>query len=450
MSLIEADKHLLHPFTAVQEHEANGPHIMQRAEGIHVYDDQGHQYIDAMAGLWCVNIGYGRTGIGQAMADQVNQLSYFHSFMSSGNEPSIRLAEKLANMAPGNLNHVFFCNSGSEANDTHVKMVWYYNNLRGKPEKKKFISRIGAYHGVTLAAASLSGLSYLQKGFDLPLDRFVHVSRPSVFWEKPEGLTELEYSAQLAKEIEDKIVDEGPDTVAAFIAEPVMGAGGVIPPPEGYFQAVIPVLKKYGILFIADEVICGFGRLGKNFGSEVYGIEPDLMTLAKGLTSGYVPMSACMISDEIYEVLKSGTPEMGTFAHGYTYTAHPLTAAVALKNLEIIEQEELVQNAAKVGDYLQIELRNAVADHPLVGDVRGLGLLAGVELVADKENKTPFDLSKGTSRKMYNHLLKRGLICRPILNTLAFSPPLIITTANVDEIVGKFSSALNDLHQELA
>lgn len=450
MNLVDADRHLLHPFTAIQEHEANGPHIIERAGGIHIFDADGNQYIDAMAGLWCVNVGYGRSEIGDAMAEQVKKLSYYHSFMSLANGPSIELAEKLTAMAPGNLNHAFFCNSGSEANDTHVKMVWYYNNLRGKPEKKKFIARYGAYHGVTVAAISLSGLPNLQKGFDAPLERFLHVSRPDVYWQMPDGLSELEYSAQLAQELEEKVIEEGPDTIAAFIAEPVMGAGGVIPPPEGYFQAIVPILKNYDIIFIADEVICGFGRLGKMFGSQVYGIKPDLMTLAKGLTSGYTPMSACLISDEIYDVLKSGTPEMGPFAHGYTYTAHPVSAAVALKNLEIIEREGLVENAAVVGEYLQTQLRSAVADHPLVGDVRGLGLMAGVELIADKENRVPFELSDGVARKMYNHMLKHGLICRPIMNTLAFAPPLILSQSDVDEIVDRFSAALNDLQQELA
>lgn len=448
-NLIDADRHLLHPFTALQDHDANGPHIIERAKGIYIYDVQGNRYLDAMAGLWCANIGYGRAEIGEAMAAQVSALSYYHSFMSLANEPSIELAERLAAMAPGALNHVFFCNSGSEANDTHVKIVWYYNNLLGRPRKKKFIARRGAYHGVTVASASLSGLPNLQKGFDVPLERFLHVSRPHPYWEMPAGMTELEYSRHLAQELNDTILKEGPDTIAAFIAEPVMGAGGVIPPPEGYFQAIVPVLKQHDILLIADEVICGFGRLGRMFGSNVYGLEPDLMTLAKGLTSGYIPMSACLVSDAIYEVLKNGTAEMGPFAHGYTYTAHPVSAAVALKNLDILERERLVENAATVGAYLQARLRRAVADHPLVGDVRGLGMIAGVELVADKTSKVPFDLSAGVARKLYKHALKHGLICRPILNTLAFSPPLIVTQADADQIVDRFSAALEDLHQEL-
>ncbi len=252
-----------------------------------------------------------------------------------------------------------------------MKIVWYYNNLRGRPTKKKIISRLGSYHGVTVAAASLSGLPNLHAGFDLPLcDRFLHVSRPHVYWEMPAGLTEVEYSQQLADELEQRIIAEGPETIAAFIAEPVMGAGGVIPPPAGYFDAIIPILRKHDVLFIADEVICGFGRLGEPFGSNVYHLQPDLMTLAKGLTSGYAPMSACLVSDPIYEVLRSGSGELGPFAHGYTYTAHPVSAVAALKNLEIIEREKLVKNAANIGAYFHRALRDAVADHPLVGDVR--------------------------------------------------------------------------------
>ena len=449
MNLVDADKHMLHPFTAIQEHEAIGPKVMNSAEGIHVYDAEGKQYIDSMAGLWCVNIGYGRDEMADAIAQQVKKLSFYHSFMSSANEPAIELADKLTAMAPGNLNHAFFCNSGSEANDTHVKMVWYYNNLRGKPDKKKIISRQGGYHGVTVAAASLGGLVNLHKGFDVPLERFIHVSQPHAFWHKPEGMTELEYSGHLAQELEDRINKEGADTIAAFIAEPVMGAAGVIPPPEGYFDAILPILKKHDILFIADEVICGFGRLGKMFGSEYYGFEPDMMTLAKGLTSGYIPMAACLITDEIYDVLKSGSGEMGPFAHGFTYTGHPVAAAAALKNLEIIERENLVHNAATVGEHFQHKLRNAVADHPLVGEVRGLGLIAGVELIADKEKKTPFELSEKVARKMHNHLLKHGLTCRPILNMLAFSPPLTVTHEDANEMVSRFCHALADLQTEL-
>ena len=450
MELSNADRHLLHPFTSIQEHEQHGPHFISHARGIHVYDSDGREYIDAMAGLWCVNVGYGRTEIGQAMREQVEKLAYYHSFMSLANEPSALLADQLARMSPGSLNHAFFCNSGSEANDTQVKIVWYYNNLRGLPNKKTIISRIGSYHGVTVAAGSLSGLPNLHAGFDLPLcDRFRHVSRPHVYWEMPMGQTELEYSQQLADELEQQIIAAGPETIAAFIAEPVMGAGGVIPPPQGYFEAIVPILKQYDILFIADEVICGFGRLGQPFGSNVYDLQPDLMTLAKGLTSGYTPMSACMVSDSIYDVLRRGSADLGPFAHGYTYTAHPVSAVAALMNLEIIQRERLVENAADIGAYFHRALRDAVSDHPLVGDVRGLGLIAGVELIKDKANKIPFDPSDAVARRLYRHLLGEGLIARPIQNMIAFAPPLVLTQQNATEIVSRFRSGLEKLGSEL-
>jgi L-2,4-diaminobutyrate transaminase len=450
MSLRLADSHLLHPFTAIVEHEANGPHFMQRAAGIHVYDAEGRQYIDAMAGLWCVNVGYGRTEIAEAMSEQSGKLAYYHSFMSLANEPAVQLADQLAGMAPGSLNHAFFCNSGSEANDTQVKIVWYYNNLRGRPAKKKIISRLGAYHGVTVAAASLSGLPNLHAGFDLPLDeRFLHVGRPSIFWEMQQGETELQYSARLAAELEQRIIAAGPETIAAFIAEPVMGAGGVLPPPAGYFDAIVPVLRKYDVLLIADEVICGFGRLGHAFGSNLYGLQPDLMTLAKGLTSGYAPMSACLVSDEIYEVLKTGSPTLGPFAHGYTYTAHPVSAVAALKNLEIMQRENLFDNAAQVGVHFHAALRDAVANHPLVGDVRGFGLIGGVELIKDKARKIPFDPSEAVARRLYKLMLTEGLIARPIQNMIAFAPPLILSNSDADQIIARFTRALHHLADEL-
>lgn len=442
-------RHFLHPFTALQEHEQTGPQIYDRAEGVYLYDRSGKRYIDGMAGLWCVNVGYGRRELAEVMARQVEKLSYYHSFMSAAHEPVIQLSGKLAALTPAGLNRAFFCNSGSEANDTLIKIIWYYNNLRGKPEKKKLIARRGAYHGVTIATGSLSGLSNLQNGFDLPRERFLHVSRPHAYWEKPDGLSPREYSLRLAQELEDTILREGPDTVAAFFVEPIMGAGGVIPPPEGYFEAVAPVLKRHDVLFAVDEVICGFGRLGTMFGSETFGLAPDLMTLAKGLTSGYIPMSACMVSDAVYDVLRTGTPTMGPFAHGFTYTGHPVAAATALKNIEIIEREGLVDNAKDCGAYFQARLRDAVADHPLVGEVRGLGLIAGVELVADKAAKRPFDLSEGVARKLHRHALALGLVCRPIFNTIAFAPPLIISREQVDAVVDRFASALRNLAKDL-
>lgn len=442
-------RHLLHPFTSVQEHSDAGPHVITEGRGIRIRDRQGREYIDAMAGLWCVNVGYGRPEIVRAITEQSQKLSYYHSFMASGNEPSAHLAERLAAMAPGALNRVFFCNSGSEANDTHVKIVWLYNNLRGKPEKKKIISRHGAYHGVTVAAASMTGLPAVHAAFNLPLDGFIHVGKPHYPREAPEGMSERAFSDFLANELDERIQAEGPATVAAFIAEPVMGAAGVIPPPEGYFEAVVPVLRKHDVLFIADEVITGFGRLGTMFGSDHFGLEPDLMTLAKGLTSGYVPMAACLVSEKIWDVLRQGSAEVRQFSHGFTYSGHPLAAAAALANLDIIENEGLVANAAKVGAYLQTRLAETFADHPLVGEIRGLGLVAGIELMADKKAKTPFDAELTIGRRLHTKLLEEGLVCRPVGNSLVFSPSLIVTQSDIDEIVDRFSRGLDRLTDEL-
>ena len=423
---------------------------MVEGRGIRVRDSDGQEYVDAMAGLWCVNAGYGRDEIVSAAATQASRLPYYHVFAGSANEPAARLADRLIELAPGDMSKVFFGSSGSETNDTQVKIVRYYHNVRGKPEKKKVIAREGAYHGSTLAGASLSGMPHMHRGFDLPLDGFLHVKSPHHYWHAPEGMSELEFSRSLAEDLEACIVREGPDTVAAFIAEPVQGAAGVVTPPEGYFEAVVPVLRKHDVLFIADEVICGFGRLGEWWGSQVYDLQPDLVSTAKGLTSGYVPMSACLISDRVWSALRDGSAEYGPFAHGYTYSGHPVAAAAALANLEVIEGEGLVENAATVGAHLQARLRDAFAEHPLVGEVRGIGLIAGVELVEDRGTKRPFDLSRGVAKRLHELLLEEGLICRPIFNTLTFSPPLIITEDDVDQIVSMFDRGLGRLAEELS
>lgn len=436
----------LHPFTSVHEHLLSGPRVMVSGLGVRLHDATGREYLDAMAGLWCVNIGYGRPEMARAMAAQCERLSYYHSFMGMANAPSILLAQKLVALTPPGLNHVFFANSGSEANDTLVKLVWLLNNQRGQPQKKKFITRRGAYHGVTVVTASLSGLDPMHAGFDLPVDRFLHVTKPHHYWNALPGETEETFSARLAQELEDLIVAEGPDTVAAFVAEPVMGAGGVVPPPKGYFEAICPVLKRHGVWFCVDEVISGFGRLGKWFGSEVYDLTPDFMTLAKGLTSGYVPMSALMVGDEPWEILKNASEKHGPFAHGFTYSAHPLSAAVALENIRLIAEEDLPGRAARLGAVFQENLRAAVGDHPLVGEVRGLGLMAGVELVADKAAKKAFDPALGVGKRLAVLLMEEeGLICRPIVNTLAFSPPLVASEAELDQMVSRFARGLGKL-----
>jgi len=439
----------LHPFTSAAEHADGVPRLMVEGAGIHVRDNGGKQYLDAMAGLWCVNVGYGRDKMVDAISDQARRLPYYHTFLSMTNEPAARLAERLISLAPGHMSKVFFGSSGSDTNDTQVKIVWYYHNVLGKPEKKKIIARQRGYHGSTLAGASMSGMQHMHDPFDLPLDRFIHVDAPHYWRHAPKGLTELEYSTSLATNLEECIVRHGPETIGAFIAEPVQGAAGVIPPPEGYFQAIVPILRKYEILFIVDEVICGFGRLGEWWGSDFFGLEPDLMSTAKGLTSGYVPMSACLISDRVWEVLREGSSRYGPFAHGYTYSGHPVAAAAALANLDIIEGEGLVENAAKVGAYLQKSLREAFADHPLVGEVRGVGLIAGIELVRDKETKESFDPSLAVARRLHELLMGEGLICRAMFESVGFSPPLILSNENVDSMVEMFSKGLSKLTAEV-
>ena len=450
ISLAEMDKQsLLHPYTSIAEHLDHGPIVITEGHAARVTDNNGRDYLDAMGGLWCVNIGYGRQEMVEAITEQARKISYYHLFFSMANEPAIRLADKVLELAPDHMSKVFFCNSGSEANDTQVKIAWYYNNLRGKPEKKKIISRKLGYHGVTAVAASMTGLPRNHASFNLPLDGFLHASAPHHFWGANKDESEPAFSKRLAAELDTLIEKEGPATVAAFIAEPVMGAGGVITPPDGYFSEVQEVLKKHDVLFIADEVICGFGRLGTMFGSDRYNLEPDMMTIAKGLTSAYVPMSAAIISEKVGDVLKSGAPDTGPFAHGYTYGGHPLAAAAGLKTIEIMQRENLVENANKIGAYLQKKFRKSFSDHPLVGEVRGVGLMAGIELVSDKKNKIPFDPSVQIGEKITRLLLEEGMINRAIINTIAFSPPLVVTEGDVDEMAERCGRGLTKLADQL-
>ena len=380
----------MHPFTSIGGHLQGIPHVIESAEGTMLIDAEGRKYLDGMAGLWCVNVGYGRTELIEAMTEQVRKLPYYQSFVSFSNEPSALLADRLCRMAPGEMSKAFFTNSGSEANESIIKTIWYYNNLRGKPQKKKLIARNMAYHGVTLGSASLSGIPRLHEMFDLPLDRFLHVTKPHFYREAQPGEDELAFSARLAEELDQLIVREGPETVGAFFAEPVMAAGGVLPPPEGYFEAIGKVLKKHDVLFVADEVVCGFGRLGATFGSTKYNITPDFMTLAKGISSTYFPIAAFLVSESIWSVLREHSDEATLFNHGHTTSAHPVGAAVAMANLDIVERENLVERAAEIGSYLHTKLHEAFSEHPLVGEVRGTGLIAAVELVENKEKKTLF------------------------------------------------------------
>lgn len=436
--------HQIHPATNMRKHERVGPIVIDRGNGIYVYDDEGHEYIEAMAGLWSVGVGFGEKRLVDAATRQMSKLPYYHIFTHKTHEPSALLAEKIVSLAPPGLKHVFFTNSGGEANDSAIKFVWYYNNALGRTEKKKFISRQNAYHGITIAAGSLTGLQANQRGFDLPLSFAKHVSAPHYYRNGLPGETEEAFVERLATELEDLILAEGPDTVAAFIGEPLMGAGGVIVPPDAYWQRMQEVCRKYDVLVIADEVINGFGRLGTMFGCDAFGIKPDILVCSKQITSSYQPLAAVLISDTIYQAMADQSDRLGTFGHGYTTSAHPVATAVALENLAIIEERGLVQHAAEVGAYMREGLAR-FADHPLVGEVRGRGLIAAVELVADKATKAKFEPVGKVGMKMFDQAHENGLIIRNIGDTIAFCPPMIITHAQVDEMLKRFSATLDDV-----
>ena len=435
---------LLHPNTNARRHEAQGPMIITRGEGIHVYDDQGKAYIEGLAGLWSVALGFGEKRLAEAAARQMQTLPYYHTFSHKSNAPAIELAERLVEMTPEGLTKVFFTNSGSEANDTVVKMIWYYNNALGRPAKKKIISRARAYHGITIIAGSMTGLPMNQRDFDLPLPGFLHLTCPHHYRNALPGESEEDFATRLADELEAMILREGPETVAAFIGEPVMAAGGVMPPPETYWTKIQAVCRRYDVLVVADEVINGFGRLGTPFGCDRYGISPDFMVLSKQLTSSYMPLSAIVLSDQVYQVIADNSDRIGAFGHGFTATGHPVATAVALENLRIIEERGLIAHAAAIAPALQDGLRSRFADHPLVGEVRGVGLIAGVELVADKARKTKFDPPGQVAAYLHARAQEHGLILRAIEDTLAFCPPLIITEAEIGMILDRFGAALDD------
>ncbi|MHC8285707.1 aminotransferase [Pseudomonas sp. XS1P51] len=444
-------RYFLHPFTALAEHERNGPLVMTKGEGVWLEDTSGRRYIDSMAGLWCVNVGYGRKEIADTLHAQAMRLPYYHSFSSMATDTPILLAEKLIQLSPVPMSKVFFGNSGSDANDTQVKLVWYYNNARGLPQKKKIIARNRGYHGVTVVAAGLTGLPGMHAGFDLPLPFIRHTTAPHRLWQAEPGQSDAAFVARLAADLENLILAEGPDTVAAMIMEPVMGAGGVIVPPMGYYAAMQAVLDKYDVLLIADEVICGFGRLGTQFGSEKMGMSPDLMTVAKGITSAYVPLSACIISEKIWQGLLLGGEKYGAFAHGYTYSAHPLAAAVALTNLQIIEEEGLVAQAGARGDLMHRLLRETFADHPAVGEIRGVGLMGAVEFVAQRDPAKPFDPALKVAPRIARAALEEGLITRalPQGDSISFSPPFVISEDEVAEMVARARRAVDKVFAQL-
>jgi len=442
---------VFHPFTKLDDHLTSDAPVIVSGQGSTLTDTRGRTYLDAMAGLWCVNIGYGRRELAEALHDEALRLGYYHAFSSMATDLPAEVAERVIGMYPAPMSKIFFGNSGSDANDTQVKIAWYYNNVLGRPEKKKIISRDRAYHGVTIVSASLTGLASLHQGFDLPLPMIRHTTAPYRLWNALPGESDESFATRLADELERLIVAEGPETVAAFIGEPLQGAGGVIVPPATYWERVQEVLREYDVLLIADEVISGFGRLGRPFGAEVFGIEPDLVTVAKGITSAYVPLSGVLVSEKVWSVLLEGSSRLGPFGHGYTYTAHPMAAAAALANLDVLENERLFDQAASRGAHLHRRLHEAFDDHPLVGEVRGVGHIAGVEFVAQKDPPAPFDAALKVAPRVYKRCLELGLITRalPMTDTIAFSPPFVVTEAELDEMVAIARQALDDVAAEL-
>ncbi|MEI4472919.1 aspartate aminotransferase family protein [Frigidibacter sp. MR17.24] len=442
-------RYLLHPVTNARAHERNGPLVIARGEGIYVFDDAGKDYIEGLAGLWSVGLGFSEQRLIDAAKRQLDVLPYMHLFASKSQQPAIELAEKLVKMTPEGLDRVHFTNSGSEANDTVVKMVWFYNNAIGRPEKKKFISRVKGYHGITIAAGSLTGIPANHKGFDLPLDFVRHVSTPHFYRFAKDGETEEQFSDRLAAELEEMILAEGPETVAAFIGEPLMGAGGVLPPPAGYWAKIQAVCRKYDVLIVADEVINGFGRTGEMFACETYGIRPDLLVLSKQITSSYQPLAAIVFSDKIYQGIADGSETLGTFGHGYTTSGHPVATAVGLENLKIIEERNLVENARRMGKIMRDGLAK-YADHPCVGEVRGEGLIAAIEFVQDKATKAPFEPAGKAAQAVAAAAQANGLILRAIGDAVCFCPPMIITEAEMTELLSRFERAMAEAFEPAA
>jgi 4-aminobutyrate--pyruvate transaminase len=438
----------LHPFTNLERHQSEGPLVITGGKGIYVYDESGREYIEGLAGLWCTSLGFGEERLAEAASRQMRKLPYYHQFGGKANNVAIDLAERLIRLLPVPMSKVFFNNSGSEANESAVKVVWYYNNALGRPRKKKIISRLRAYHGVTLGAASLTGLATSHRDFDLPIPQVRHADCPYLYRYGKPGETEEAFADRLAESLDLQIQREDPDTVAAFIAEPVMGAGGVIVPPRTYFDKVQAVLRKHDVLLIADEVICGFGRTGRMFGTETFGLVPDIMVMAKAITSGYLPLSATVISEPIYQALVRQSGKHGVFAHGYTYTGHPASCAVALEVLDIYEERDLLGHVGRLSPRLLGGLR-ALAGHPLVGDVRGVGMVAAIELVPDKPGRGTFDPPGSAGALFVQRAQANGLIVRNLQDTVALCPPLIISDVELDELLRRFGQALDETTEAL-
>ena len=441
---------VLHPYTDLVAHQTAGPMIISRGEGVRVWDEAGKGYIESVAGLWCASLGFSNERLANAAFAQMRKLPFYHAFTAKSHEPMIDLAEMLIARAPVPMSKAFFANSGSEANDTAIKMVWYFNNAIGRPKKKKLIGRIKGYHGITLAAASLTGLPANHRSFDVPLSGFIHTVTPHHYHGAHPGETEEAFAQRCADDLEKLILAEDPDTVAAMWAEPIMGAGGVIVPPRTYFEKIQAVLRKYDVLLVADEVICGFGRTGNYWGTQSLGMQPDIITCAKALSSSYLPISAVMVNERVFQGLAEESHTIGTFGHGYTYSGHPVPAAVAIETLKIYDEMNIVEHVQTVGAHMQAELRRRFADHELVGEVRGMGLIGAVELVADRAERRNFDPKLKIGPRLVKLAEANGVISRTLPNdSLAFSPPLIISETEIDEMLDGVAKSLDELAVQL-
>lgn len=444
--------HFFHPSTHMGMHaRGEAPNrVIAGGEGVYITDANGKTSLDAFAGLYCVNVGYGRQKIADAIAEQAKELAYYHAYVGHGTEASIRLAKMIIDRAPEGMSRVYFGLSGSDANETNIKLIWYYNNVLGRPEKKKIISRWRGYHGSGVMTGSLTGLELFHNAFDLPRAPILHTEAPYYFRREDRSMSEEQFSQHCADKLEEMILAEGPDTVAAFIGEPILGTGGIVPPPAGYWEKIQAVLKKYDVLLVADEVVTGFGRLGTTFGSDHYGMKPDLITIAKGLTSAYAPLSGVIVGDRVWKVLVDGSDKLGSLGHGWTYSAHPICAAAGVANLELIDELDLVTNAGETGAYFRAALADAVGGHANVGEVRGDGLMAAIEFVEDRDDRKFFDASRKIGPQVAAALLDRGVIGRamPQGDILGFAPPLCLTREEADIVVAKTAEAVKSVFDQ--
>ena len=444
--------HFFHPSTHMGMHaRGEAPNrVIAGGEGVYITDASGKTSLDAFAGLYCVNVGYGRQKIADAIAEQAKELAYYHAYVGHGTEASIRLAKMIIDRASEGMSRVYFGLSGSDANETNIKLIWYYNNVLGRPEKKKIISRWRGYHGSGVMTGSLTGLELFHNAFDLPRAPILHTEAPYYFRREDRSMSEEQFSQHCADKLEEMILAEGPDTVAAFIGEPILGTGGIVPPPAGYWEKIQAVLRKYDVLLVADEVVTGFGRLGTMFGSDHYGMKPDLITIAKGLTSAYAPLSGVIVGDRVWKVLVDGSDKLGSLGHGWTYSAHPICAAAGVANLELIDELDLVTNAGETGAYFRAALADAVGGHANVGEVRGDGLMAAVEFVEDRDDRKFFDASRKIGPQVAAALLDRGVIGRamPQGDILGFAPPLCLTREEADIVAAKTAEAVKSVFDE--